>query len=119
MVAEPTTATYSDAAISAFLVRHPLIDELGAEPYSWNTLTDPPTATDNDAWVPTFDLNAAAADVWEEKAAALAGNVDFQADGGSFSLSQKFDQARKMARHYRARRSMKTATLFLYPKVEA
>lgn len=48
------------------------------------------------------DLYAAAAEIWDEKAAAVSGNYDFNADGGNFSRSQMFAQYTKMADKYRA-----------------
>ena len=63
---------------------------------------------ENEEWIPTYDLNAAAADVWEEKAAVLAGDYDFSAEWAKFSRSQAYEQAMKQARYFRARRSMRT-----------
>lgn len=107
MTAEPTTTTYSDALIQGFIEDHPLIDELGTEPYYWVTNgSSAPTKTDSADWYPTYDLNAAAADVWEEKAASIAALYDFKADGGDYSRSQAHEHAKKMAKYYRSRSSM-------------
>jgi len=46
----------------------------------------------------------AAADVWDEKAAAVAMDYDFSADGGQYSRSQAHEQMSAMARRFRARR---------------
>ena len=62
-------------------------------------------------WIATYDLNAAAADVWDEKAGTLAANFDFSADGSNFSRSQAYEQALKQAGRYRARRSKTTITM--------
>lgn len=49
-----------------------------------------------------YDMNAAAADVWDLKAAKYADGFDFAADGGDFKLSQKVAQAQKQAASYRS-----------------
>lgn len=52
------------------------------------------------AWTPTFDLNAAAAEGWETKAALTAGDYDFAASGQRFDRSQVHAQCLKMAELY-------------------
>ena len=111
MCAEPTTTTYSDVALAAYIERYPLTDARGQEPYTWDVSTMPPSQLDNEAWVPTYDLHAAAADVWNEKAAALAHLYDFSADGGSYSRSQGVAQAQAQARYHLARRNLNTIRL--------
>lgn len=49
----------------------------------------------------TPDLNTAALEVWEAKAAAAASFVDVTESGSSRRMSQMHDQALKMAAHYR------------------
>ena len=49
-----------------------------------------------------YDMNAAAANVWELKASKYASLYDFDADGGDYKLSQKADAARKRAADFRA-----------------
>lgn len=49
-----------------------------------------------------YDLNAAAADVWDLKAAAYSDSFDFSADGGDFKLSQKVTHAKAQAVKYRS-----------------
>lgn len=115
MVAEPTTTTYSDATLTTYIERRWLRDELGTEPYTWDYTTTPPHQDANTDWIPTYDLNAAAADVWDEKAAALATEFDFSADGGSYSRSQKGTFASQRARYYRARTAARTVTLRMEP----
>ena len=114
MVAEPTTATYSDALITTYIEAYPVIDERGQMPYTF-TATVPPTQEENPEWIPTYDLNAAAADIWQEKGAALAGQYDFSADGGNYSRSQAYEQAMKQVRFYRARRRPASAMMVKYP----
>lgn len=102
MAAETTLATYSDSDIAAVIERYQVIDSEGYFP-------------DDDDWTDTYDLNAAAADLWAEKAAAVAANFDFSADGGSFSRSQEFDMATRMSAFYRSRRKMKTVRMIQSP----
>lgn len=78
MVAEPTGATYTDEALAGYIEAHGL-GEAG------------------------YDLHAAAADIWDEKAAALAANFDATADGASLHLSQQYQQAMAQAQAHRNR----------------
>ena len=105
MVAEPEQDTYTDALLSAAIARHPLPDNLGYMP-------------DNTAWAGAWCINSAAADVWEEKAAALAGDFDFSADGGDYKRSQAHAQMMGMARAYRSRRSTSALVLRAQPRPE-
>jgi hypothetical protein len=94
--------------VAAFIERYPLLDERGEFPYTWDVSTDPPTQDVNEGWIPTYDLHAAAADVWEEKAANLVTKFDFQSDEQGFKRSQQHDMAMKMVRYHRSRRSAST-----------
>ena len=116
MVAESTDATYDDDALAEYIERHPLLDERGEQPYTWDTSTEPPTQEANDNWIATYDLHAAAADVWEEKAANVADSVDFGADGANYHLSQKYEQAMARVRYHRSRRSPQTHTMVKWPE---
>jgi len=107
MTGEPTAATYADADIQAYIERYPLEDARGEGPWI-ESETTPGTLEANPDWTVTYDLNAAAADIWAEKAAGLAPNFDFRADGGQYSRSQAYEQAMKQSRYYRSRRSVKT-----------
>lgn len=100
MVVEPesTTTTYTDEVLTERIEAHAVIDSNGYEP-------------DDTEWTPTYDLNAAAADIWEEKAAVLVGRMDFAADGGQFSASQQFEQAKKLAQFYRSKQRPVSITL--------
>lgn len=110
MVNEPDTTAYTADMLKAIIEQYPLIDKLGQPPYIRST-TAPYTLIANVWWAPTYDLHAAAADVWEEKAAVLSAGYDFQADGSSFSRSQAYEQAMKQARFHRSRRSISTITM--------
>jgi hypothetical protein len=116
MVNEPTTTTYSDATLATYIEAYPLMDERGEEPYTWDTSTEPPTEEDNDNWLATYDLAAAAADVWSEKAAAPAEDFDTNADGADLKRSQAYEQAMKQARYYRSRRAARTITQVPVPR---
>ena len=116
MVNEPTAGIYSDAAIQTLIETYPLMDELGTEPYYWDYTTEPPTKVDNISWVPTYDLNAAAAVIWEEKASVVAVDFDFSADGGSYTRSQVYDQYMAQARRFASKRAATTVQLRPYPR---
>jgi hypothetical protein len=104
MVAESESSTvYTAEVLEEYIAACALPDSYGRDP-------------DDDDWTATYDLNAAAAQIWEEKASALATSTDFSADGGSYSDSQKFQQADQRARFYRARRSAKSAKLIKWPQ---
>jgi len=60
---------------------------------------------DDDGWIETFDLNAAAATGWEWKAGLLAGRFDIQVDGQKLDRSQLVKHCHDQAAMYRARRA--------------
>lgn len=91
MVAEPENAApWDDETISMYIERYALRDASGLMP-------------DDEGWTPTYDLNAAARDIWNDKAAALASEFDVSVDGTTARRSQRFRQARRMAAYYGAR----------------
>ena len=106
LVAEPTTDTYTDIDLSEYISRYPLDDADGYVP------------TDI-GWAGNWDLNLAAADVWEEKAAMVAANFDFAADGGDYKRSQAHAQMLAMASRYRSRRATSALVLVATPPPEA
>lgn len=116
MVAEPTEDTYDDDALADYIESHPCMDERGEMPYSWDMTTTPPSQDANEEWNPTYDLAAAAAEVWEEKAAVLAEDFDTNADGANLSRSQAYEQAMKQARWWWSRRKPSTITLYPAPR---
>jgi len=118
MVDEPTTTTYSDADLETYIERYPLIDERGEVPYTWDTSTQPPTQEENDDWIDTYDLHRAAGDLWDEKAAAVAEDFDFQADGARYSRAQVVEHYQAMARMHRARRTPSSFRALMYPEPE-
>lgn len=123
MVNEPTTTTYSDTLLVSYIEAYPLTDPRGespvVEPFGLYDTVIPGALAANDDWTATYDLNAAAADIWAEKAATLAGGFDFSTDGQSFSRSQAYQFAMTQSRYFRARRSKKTITLRPEPRPDA
>jgi len=117
MVDEPTEDTWDDDDIDEYIERYPLIDVLGTDPQDIDFSTTPPTISERDEWIPTYDLNAAAADIWEEKAGAIAENYDFAADGGRYSRSQKYEQYMSKSRFHLSRRSAKASKIFVKPRL--
>jgi hypothetical protein len=109
LIAEPTTTTYSDALLIDAIMLYPHMDEYGETQYDDDGYI-------NADWTPTYDLNAAAADVWNEKASAVAHRVDFSADGGKYSMSNQFEQYMKQARYFRSRRMPSTARMVKSPQ---
>ena len=75
LVSEPSQTPYTDDIIRETIALHPLVDRNDAEPF----YTCPFSISTE--WVPTWDLYAAAADIWTEKAAAVACKISFDADG--------------------------------------
>ncbi len=102
MVDEPDEENYSDVVLTTMIEKYPMMDELGQDPYYWYTGVTP-VRHDTVGWLPTYNLNATAADIWENKAAQFAQKYDFSADGGQYSRSQAYNQAMQMAKYYRAR----------------
>lgn len=91
MINEPQPAPYSDAILARYADRYPVLDLAGLWPDDIN-------------WTPTYDLHAAAADIWTEKAAVVASAYDFSADGGSYSRNQQYLSFAQQASYHRARR---------------
>jgi len=55
---------------------------------------------DNPAWVGTWDIRAATRQAWLIKAGKVAGEVNFQADGTAYSLSDMHAHCMAMASKY-------------------
>ena len=114
MVGEVNSSTYSDTVLAEYIERAPLIDSLGRDPYVVSATT-PPVMIANVDWVATYDLNLAASEIFSEKASALAAQFDFSEDGQSFSRRQKYENAERQARIFRAKRSAQAIKLYPYP----
>ena len=110
MTAELGLEIYSDADMTAYIEACPVTDENGEPPRVAPTTT-PGEMMVNPDWTATYDLHAAAAMIWQEKAALLAPNYDFSADGGNYSRSQGYAHAMQMVRFHLSRRNPKTMTL--------
>lgn len=104
MVAEPDSTTYTDYDLKTVIARYPVTDDNGQEPYDGTTGARPPAPVVNPYWLPTYDLARAAAEVWDEKAAALAAKFDFSEDGQSFRQSQQHAHAVQQAVYWLKRR---------------
>lgn len=118
MVDEPTATPYDDDALRDAIERYPLIDERGVEPYWYDTRTDPPTQVATRGWYATYDLHAAAAEIWGEKAAVEADEYDYplaENQPGVARKSQVYEQYMRKARFHAARRTATTARLMPWP----
>jgi hypothetical protein len=121
MTGEMTSNAYSDAQLKGYIESYPLVDVNGRQYYlepQYVTGALPNTKVNvmlNPVWIPTFDLNSAAADIWQEKATAYTGDFDFSADGGSFSRSQVYEHAMQQARYYRGRRAPGCVRVTVWP----
>lgn len=102
-IADPSKTEFTDEVIATVIEHYPLPDIYGQEPL----ILENGTYVANTLWVPTYDLHAAAADLWEEKGANAVNHVDYNADGASFSLSQKFEHIKRQAAYHRSRRRVR------------
>jgi len=105
MTNEPTTSPYADADIQAYIEAYPVVDSTGK-------------SSDETDWTATYDLHAAASNIWEEKAALVQAKHDFSADGASYSSDQMYINAMDQARYHAARARVKVKENFKRP-VEA
>jgi len=109
MIAESTAANYDDTLLTTYIEKYPHIDSEGESPLDF-------FGNANAEWTPTYDLHAAAADVWEEKAANFVTKFDFNANGGNYTMSQQYEQIMKLCRFHRARRLPSTSTSIKSPE---
>lgn len=111
MVAEPTDATYNNDDITRYLEQWPLVDSNGR-------------TVDDDSWTEAYDLHAAAAEIWDEKAASVADKHDFSADGANIQSSQMYDHCIRQSKHHRSlqkaqvKRQVTTRLTTYYPGYE-
>ena len=117
MIDEPADDPYTDDVLEGYIETYPLIDALGTDPLEVDYTTTPPTVSERDDWIPTYDMNSAAADVWEEKAASIAEDYDMTADGSTLQRSKRFEQYTKKCRYFRSRRSLKTIKMLVEPRM--
>lgn len=120
MVNEPTVSPYTDDVLVYYLQLHPVTDKNGIDinENDWLLYLDFNNSETSYAdlistgalpvWIPTWDLHAAAADIWEEKAALVQAYYNFSADGGNYSQSDLYTNAMDQARYHTARRKPQT-----------
>lgn len=60
----------------------------------------------------TYNLRAAAAEIWQRKAGHAAKGYDFSADGAKYDRSQIYEHCLKMAEQYRDTAGIKVSRLF-------
>ena len=106
---------YSDPDLAAYIERYPTLDDLGSEPGTWLMTTTPPTWDPNEEWIPTYDLAAAAADIWAERAATLAPDFTFSADGGTYNRDQAYQHFMAQSRYWSSRRGVGTIEMVMWP----
>lgn len=58
-----------------------------------------------DSWIPTYNMNSAAAEGWRWKAAKAAELVSIDLDGERMSSNQIFDHCQSMIRQYSRKQS--------------
>ncbi len=116
MINEPDdTNGYTSDVLKEMIENYPCLDERGEAAYTWNTATTPPSKKTNTDWLATYDLHAAAADVWSEKAGKVSGQYGFTADGGQYQRQQAHKQMMDMVRFHGARRKPTTIRVQQYP----
>lgn len=96
------SSSYTNDDLESLIESYPLPDTDGNDP-------------DDVDWTATYDLHAAARDLWEEKAAIVAQDYNYSADGASFSRSEVYNQYQKMARYHNARRQPGSAKVIVSP----
>jgi hypothetical protein len=115
MIDEPTTTTYSDNLLDDYIERYPMMDERGVEPYYYDTSTSPPTQVAVSAWYPSYDLHAAAADIWAEKASGHAEDFAIPTIEGTYQVDSRFEQYQRKVRFHLSRRRVKNTRLIPSP----
>lgn len=108
-IAESGTATYTDSSLRSIVANYPLPDSAGQWPY----LT---SGSANTSWVATYDLASAAAEIWDNKGAAIADNFAFTADGATFHKEQQVEHYAKQARKWKSRRAVGSHEMVVWPR---
>lgn len=106
---------YGDNVLDEIIGQYALLDERGQLPYTYDFSTTPPQREANEDWMPVYDLHAAAAKIWQEKAAKKAELYMFSADGGQFMRNQIHEMAMKQAAFHLSRRAPKSRRMFVSP----
>lgn len=102
MIAEDTQANYTDAELKLRLEENAIRDAKGNEPETPN-------------WKPTYNIAKVASEIWSEKASILVDEFDFDADGGSYKRSQKYQHALRQAGYYASRANAVSAQMIQHP----
>jgi len=102
MTAENTEANYTDSELEERIEEEAIRDRFGKDP-------------DDFDWTPTYNISKVASDIWGEKASMVSDEFDFNADGGSYSRSQKYQNALKQAAYYRSRSNALSLQMKQYP----
>jgi len=119
MINELDATTYDDDTLELYIERYPVLDVLGRDPQEISYLTSPPTLSEDSNWIPTYDLHAAAADIWQEKSATVAEDYNFTADGGTLARGDVQRHYQEQARFHLSRRKTKTTRLWVEPRITA
>jgi hypothetical protein len=102
MCGETTSTSYRDTDLQQYIATYPIInpDACPAQILGYVTRNG------IDQPVVTYDLHAAAADIWQEKQASLiaSGSWDVSGPGGGFQKSQEEEQHEKQVAYHLARR---------------
>ena len=102
MISEPIAATYTDADLTALIENAAIPDNNGQIPSEAD-------------WTPTYNIYLVASRIWLEKAAKVADEFDFGADGGNFQRSQKHAMALKQATYFESRSNALSLHMKQYP----
>ena len=92
MVAWETEPAVSESDLEAVLAAHAIPDAGGNLP-------------DSEEWTPTYDENAAAAQVWVIKAARASALTEIDPPGSGIVTSKVFDNCMKMSHLFRSKRA--------------
>lgn len=103
MINDTDVQEYASDELTGYLELYPLVDSAGLFP-------------DETGWVASYDFHAAAADLWSEKAATVAVDFDFDADGGKYTRSQVHAQYMKQAKYHSSRRAIGSIQVEVSPQ---
>lgn len=103
-IAEPTEDTFTDEALAGIIEENAVSDVNYREPTHL-------------LWIETYDLNAAASDCWYIKAAALQNQMNFTADGGTYSAHQLYENALQQANVWRSKARAKSVKILAVDEV--
>lgn len=89
LVAASSRPVLTGDDVKASIMAHPKVDQYGVY-------------ADQEGWEATWDTYAAVAELWGIKAGRVAGDFNFQADGGSFSKGDVIAHCLAMEAKYAA-----------------